>query len=90
MYNEATTREKVEKVLIDYLKKKFPDESMNITPNTLLVDELGIDSVDGIDILFGINDLFQIDIPNEYLKLFAQVEDIIEYLMAKESELKMV
>ena len=47
------------------LSEQFSVEEKDITPETLLEDDLGADSLDVVDLLMTIEDDFEVEIPDE-------------------------
>lgn len=61
------------------------DESVQLTPATSL-KEMKIDSLDVVEIIMKIEDLFEIEIPDEKLYEFRNLGDIADYVKSvKES-----
>jgi acyl carrier protein len=77
------TRGEVEAKLIEIVRKEkqIPDE--HLTPETNLA-EAGIDSLDALTILFGIEEEFKISIPDDRaraIKTFGDMIDVVESLL---------
>jgi acyl carrier protein len=73
--------------VISVISKTMHMESARITPASTFED-LGIDSLDGINIAFGLENEFDISIPDDALPKLRSVSDIslgIEQLMARKS-----
>lgn len=68
--------EELKKVLAKQLRI---DESQ-ITPDSLIKEELGADSLDILQLLMTLEEDFGITIPDEELMTFTRVSDIVEYL----------
>ena len=58
--------------------------TQRISPETVTIDksfqELGIDSMDGINILFALENEFDIDVPDDEARSITSVKEIIERL----------
>lgn len=54
------------------------DEDAITSESTL--DELGIDSIDAVDLAMSIEDEFDIDIPDEELENFKCVGDVVKFI----------
>ena len=68
--------EKLKKVIADVLNVD-PDE---ITMDTTFVDDLGADSLDVFQIILGIEEEFDIEIPNEAAEQIVSVGDAVEQI----------
>lgn len=55
------------------------DES-SITPESLIVEDLGADSLDAIDIVMSVEDEFKIEVPDEIIEKIETVGDILNYV----------
>lgn len=68
--------DKIKAILADQLDL---DES-TITPDSLLVEDLGADSLDAIDIVMSVEDEFGIEVPDEIIEKMESVKDITSYV----------
>ncbi len=66
--------EKLQKIIAEVLNV---DED-EITPDTTFVDDLGADSLDVFQIIMGIEEEFDIEIPNEEVEKIVSVGDAVE------------
>ena len=73
--------EKLKKVIAEVLNVD-PDE---ITMDTTFTDDLGADSLDLFQIIMGLEEEFDIEIPNSQIKKFKTVKDVISFI---ESEIE--
>ena len=69
----------LEKV-ISILSDQFDVDETSITPDTLIADDLGADSLDVVDLVMSIEDEFEIEIPDEEAEKFVTIKDILDYL----------
>lgn len=57
-------------------------ETQRKDPSTITIDstfeELGIDSMDGVNIIFAVENEFNINVPDEDLKSIKSVRDVVE------------
>lgn len=74
--------EKLKKVIAEILNV---DES-EITPETTFMDDLGADSLDVFQIIMGIEEEFDIEIPAEKAEKIATVEEAVELIKGALSE----
>ncbi len=55
-----------------------------ITLNSQIIDELGADSLDVVEMIMAFSDEFGVDIPDELAQKMTTVGDIVEYLEQNE------
>lgn len=68
--------DKVKEILCDQLKV---DED-NIAMESSIVDDLGADSLDVVDIVMSLQDEFDVEIPDEEVENIKTVGDLVHYL----------
>ncbi len=68
--------EKIKEILADQLDIELE----SIEPESLLVEDLGADSLDAIDIIMSVEDEFQIEVPDEIIEKIETVSDIITFV----------
>jgi acyl carrier protein len=73
------TFERIKKVLVDQLDVS-EDE---VTPTAHIVDDLGADSLDVVEIIMGLEEEFEIEIPDEDAEKLPTVQHIISYIEEK-------
>lgn len=66
--------EKLQKIISEVLNVEADD----ITMNTTFVDDLGADSLDIFQIIMGIEEEFDIEIPNEVAENIVTVSDAVD------------
>jgi len=74
--------EKLKKIIVDVLNV---DEN-EITMDTTFIDDLGADSLDVFQIVMGIEEEFDIQIPNEQAEKIVTVGDAVEQIKAAMNE----
>ena len=62
------------------LSEQFSVEEKEITVDTLLEDDLGADSLDVVDLLMTIEDVFEVEIPDEEVENIKTVGALVEYI----------
>ena len=62
------------------LSEQFDVEEDTITPETLIADDLGADSLDVVDLLMSIEDEFEIEIPDEEIDNIKTVGELVQYI----------
>ena len=68
--------EKVKKIIVEVLNV---DEN-DITADTTFIDDLGADSLDVFQIIMGLEEEFEIEIPNEEAEKIVTVGDAVEQI----------
>ena len=74
--------EKLKKIIVDVLNV---DEN-EITMDTSFIDDLGADSLDVFQIIMGLEEEFDIEIPNEQAEKIVTVGDAVEQIKAAMNE----
>ncbi len=74
-----TTFERVRKVLIEQLEVS-EDE---VTPTASIVDDLGADSLDVVEIVMGLEEEFDIEVSDQDAEKLPTVQDIVNYVEEK-------
>ena len=64
----------------DALAQQFEVEPETITPDTNLIDDLGADSLDVVELIMSLEDMFGISISDEDAAQLYTVRRIVEYL----------
>ena len=64
----------------DILVEQLECDPEDITMESLLVDDLGADSLDAIDILMSVEDTFKVEVPDEINEKIETVGDIVNYI----------
>ena len=66
--------------LIDLLAKQLDVERDEITETTDIIDDLGADSLDVVDLVMTLEDEFDMEIPDEDIEGIRTVGDLAKYL----------
>jgi len=70
--------------IVDILAEQLDIENKNnITMDSELVDDLGADSLDSIDIVMSVEDEFGIEVPDEVIENVKTVADIVDYIESR-------
>ena len=70
--------------IVDILAEQLDIENKNnITMDSELVDDLGADSLDSIDIVMSVEDEFGIEVPEEVIENIKTVADIVDYIESR-------
>ena len=74
--------EKLKKIIVDV----FNVDENEITMDTTFIDDLGADSLDVFQIIMGLEEEFDIEIPNEQAEKIVTVGDAVEQIKAAMNE----
>ena len=74
--------EKLKKIIVDVLNVDENEITMDIT----FIDDLGADSLDVFQIIMGLEEEFDIEIPNEQAEKIVTVGDAVEQIKAAMNE----
>lgn len=64
----------------EILAQQLDVDANSITLDDSIVDDLGADSLDAIDIVMSIEDDFKIEVPDEIIEKMDVVADIVNYV----------
>ncbi len=65
------------------LSEQFDVEEDAITSETKMIEDLGADSLDVVDLLMTIEDEFEIEVPDEDVEKVKSVGDLVDYIKEK-------
>jgi len=68
--------EKVKKILAE----QFDVEEEKINGDTSIINDLGADSLDVVDLLMSIEDEFEVEVPDEEIENIKTVDDLVKYI----------
>lgn len=68
--------EKVQKIIAEQLGVSTD----SITPDASMIDDLGADSLDMVELIMTFSEEFDIDIPDDAAEGIVTVSDVVEYL----------
>ncbi len=78
------THEEVRKIVIDIIQEIAPDEDYsNINDKEPLRDQLGLDSMDFLDIVMELRKQYKIEVPEVDYSELATMKSTVEYLLPK-------
>ena len=72
-----TTFERVRKILVDQLGDIKEEE---VTPQASIKDDLGADSLDVVEIVMGLEEEFEVTIPDTEAEKIITVQQIMDYV----------
>ena len=62
------------------LSNQFDVEEDTITPETNIMEDLGADSLDVVDMLMSLEDEFDVEIPDEEIENMRTVAEVVAYI----------
>lgn len=71
-----TVFEKLQAIIADQLEL----DAETITPDSNILDDLGADSLDVVDLIMSVEDEFGIEVPDEALEDIRTVEEMVKYI----------
>lgn len=74
-----STFDRVKKVIVEHLD--VSDEE--VTPQASFVEDLGADSLDVVELVMGLEEEFDIEIPDEDAEKIGKVQDAVSYIEEK-------
>src|SRR3712207_1726828 len=74
------TRENVRRAVFEIVRDELGVDANEVTPNARLVDDLGADSLDSVELIMRFERLFGLDIPPEEVEKIQSVRDAVERL----------
>lgn len=76
----AAVYDKIKSLIMEELSV---DEAI-ITPEARLVEDLGADSIDAVELIMSVEDTFSIEISDEVLQSIKTVNDLVSYIESKQ------
>ena len=74
-----STLERVKKVVVEQLDVNEEE----VSPTASFVDDLGADSLDVVELVMGLEEEFDVEIPDEDAEKISTVEDAVSYIDEK-------
>lgn len=74
------SREEILSRLTGVIQEIICDDSVKITEESSLVDELGLDSLEAMELMMEVENEFDVTIPESEIGNFSKVKDFIDYL----------
>jgi NADH dehydrogenase (ubiquinone) 1 alpha/beta subcomplex 1 len=75
-------REEVTDRIIQVVKNFDKVDSAKVSPSSKFSEDLGLDSLDAVEVVMAIEDEFAIEIPDAEADKIASIEDAISYIIA--------
>ena len=71
-----TVFEQLQAIIADQLEL----DAETVTPDSNILDDLGADSLDVVDLIMSVEDEFGIEVPDEALENIRTVEEMVKYI----------
>jgi len=81
------TREEVTERVRRTMKELFEVNAERVTPETKLIDDLGLDSIDALDLAAHLEELSPRRIPDDRLKALRTVGDVVDLVLVLVNDL---
>ena len=72
--------EEIKKRVIEVLADRASMDVQQITLQSRLVNDLGLDSLDAVEMVFEFEESYGIDIPDDQIREFKTAQDVVTYL----------
>ena len=66
--------------IVDIISKQLKTEADEIAQDTNIMDDLGADSLDVVELLMSIEETFGVSVPDEDVAGLKTVKDIVDYI----------
>ena len=76
----AIRRKEIEQKVIEVLAEKACVDTHTINLDALLVDDLGMDSLDAMEAVFQFEEQYGVEIDDEEVRQFRKVLDVVDYI----------
>ncbi len=73
----------IEKKVLEILAEKASIDPEQINAESSLVDDLGLDSLDAVEMVFELEENYGIEIPDEKIREFNSAQDVVSYLFIR-------
>lgn len=79
-------RDEVLKKVVEIFQEEIDDETVVVTPDSNIMDDLELSSLDIFDILLEMEDVFDLEVSDELLRKMIYVKDAAEIICALKEE----
>ena len=73
-------REEILERLTSVIREIMCDDSVEVTEEMNLIDDLGLDSLEAMELMMEVENEFGVEIPQDDISNFVKVQDFIDYL----------
>ena len=71
--------------IIEIISKQLKTDADQITPETNIMEDLGADSLDVVELLMAIEETFGVTVPDEDVQGLKTIQDIVNYVEANQA-----
>ena len=71
--------------IIEIISKQLKADADQITPETNIMEDLGADSLDVVELLMAIEETFGVTVPDEDVQGLKTIQDIVNYVEANQA-----
>jgi acyl carrier protein len=81
MATPEENQERIKSIIVEQLGVSLEE----VTPQASFIEDLGADSLDIVELIMGLEEEFDIEIPDEDAEKIQTVDDVIKYIVAKQA-----
>jgi len=70
------------KLIVEYLSQRFGVPNEKIKPESKMFEDLGLDSIDALDMLALLDKQYRVKVNEEQARRIRTVEDAVQYVLA--------
>jgi acyl carrier protein len=78
--------EETQKGVVKIIAAKLSIDESRVISEASIMEDLGADSLDSVDIIMALEEEFEIDIPEEEAQKILTVKDAIDYIVAAKAQ----
>ena len=71
--------------IAEIISKQLKAETEKINPETSIIDDLGADSLDVVELLMAIEENFGVSVPDEDIPNLKTVQNIVDYVESRQA-----
>jgi len=71
--------------IIEIISRQLKADASQITPETNIMEDLGADSLDVVELLMAIEETFGVTVPDEDVQGLKTIQDIVNYVEANQA-----
>jgi len=71
--------------IVDIISKQLKADADEISPSTNIMEDLGADSLDVVELLMAIEETFGVSVPDEDVTGLKTIQDIVDYIEAHQA-----
>lgn len=83
MAEKEISREEITDRVRKVISEQLEVDEEKVTPDASVIDDLGADSLDIVEIIMSLEEEFGIEIPDEDAEKLSRVKHVVEYLAAR-------